>query len=109
VQDEVTVEILAHNLGALGIEKHLAGDRQLAVAHESVTHHVQVPQLHQLLFTLVDVGKLVDHLNGLLAQPQRIALSLGVDVKLFGMHWQASLRVVVEPERNSSRFYKLLY
>jgi len=66
---------------------------------------VEVPQLHELLLALVDVGEFVYHHAGLGAQPLGISLAFAVHVELLGLDRQARRRVVVQPVQYRRRIF----
>lgn len=78
VQDEVMVESLLDDLSSVNFNKHAASKRDLAVSDESVIHDMQVPHLHQFLFTFIHISKLVNHMSRLYLQPLRIIFTFAV-------------------------------
>lgn len=97
VQYEVAIQIAGPQFAATHIDKHLQRNRYLAVTDVPVLHYVQIPHLHQLLFALVHVRELVDHLHRFVLQPERIAFALRIDVQLPWVHRKAGHGVVVHP------------
>eukprot|EP01137_Pigoraptor_chileana_P026955 Opistho-2@8942 len=97
VQHEVIAQSSRNELIPVTLNKRVAHSGHLTVADHAIVQDVLVPHLHDLFFTLVDVGKFVHHLIALNRQPCVVVFIVAVVLQITKSLGQKSARAIERP------------